>query len=133
MNTLQLLIILLILSSCGSTPTKTNNNTLGYLGSSQNNGNSVSKELAMLKNNPDSQVRDDGGWTIVQNGHTHWSFTPEDHEAHPAFSKREIVEKDGKVVIHMSITCGATKEACDRFVQAFKELNNKIRESFKEL
>ena len=125
------LIIMLILSSCGSTPVKKNNNNLGYLGSSQNSENSVNKELAMLKNDPKSLIRNDGGWIIVQNGHTHWSFAPENHEAYPAFAKREIIERGGKAVIHMSITCGAAKEACDRFVQAFKELNDKIRESFK--
>ncbi len=130
MKSLLILTLMLILSNCGSSPVKNNNDNLGYIGRSQNKGNSVSQELVMLKNNPNSQIRYDGGWAIIQNGHTHWSFTPEGHAAHPAFAKREIIEKDGKAVIHMSITCGATKEACDRFVQSFKELNDKIRKSF---
>ena len=131
MKKTQILIILILLSSCGSTPVKKMEAKSSYKGSTQEKVSPVMRELENLKNNPDSKIRVEEGWIIIQKEHTHWSFAPESHEAYPAFAKREFVEKNGGVHIKMGITCGATKEICDRFVKEFKDLNDKFRESFK--
>jgi hypothetical protein len=43
--------------------------------------------------------------------------------------KREIVEKDGSIHINMTAKCGATKDICDKLVQQFIALNDKVKQS----
>lgn len=65
-----------------------------------------------------------------ENGnHVLWSFTPEGHAAHPAAVKRTVLEKDGAVFIDMKVLCFGTQAACDKLVEEFKQLNERIKES----
>lgn len=78
-------------------------------------------------------IRIEGGWTIATDRpeNTIWSFTPENHSAHPAVVKREIVNIDGALRIQMSVLCQAEKVPCDKLVDEFKALNNRLAEQFK--
>ena len=116
------------LGAC-TTPTEKDDG-LGYQGYNKE-GEAVGETLTRLKSDPSVQVRTDRGWTIVtsESGRIIWSFTPVDHPAHPSFVKREVIEKDGAIYIDTSARCGAEKSVCDKLVQDFIDLNNKIRES----
>ena len=103
---------------------------LGYQGFNAE-GDSVEKTLAKLKDDPEVNIRVSEGWTIAtkESGRVIWSFTPINHPANPSFVKREIVERDGSIFIDTSASCSSTKEICDKLVQDFVDLNNKILEN----
>ena len=61
-----------------------------------------------------------------------WTFTPEWHSAHPTAVKREVIEKDGKVFIEMSVLCQSSKPECDQLVEQFEQLNDNIRKSMQK-
>jgi len=61
-----------------------------------------------------------------------WTFTAGTHPAQPAAVCRKILEKDGSFYVHMEVHCGATKPACDRLVEEFKNLNEQMREALKK-
>ncbi|HHL31734.1 MAG TPA: molecular chaperone DnaJ [Oceanospirillales bacterium] len=124
-------MIVVIFFSGTSTAAKGRSSQPEYQGSTSEKTNPVLNELEALKNNPNSEIRNEQGWMIIKNGHTHWSFAPETHEAYPAFAKREFVQRGGQVLMRMSVTCGASKSICDKFVEDFKQLNDEIRSQFK--
>jgi len=67
-----------------------------------------------------------------QDGLTLWSFTPEGHPAYPAVVKRQMVEKDGAWYVNMNALCEATKAACDKLIEDFKVLNERMRQSIEQ-
>lgn len=95
---------------------------------------SVDAARQALTSKPGVRTADRQGWYIVQDPAdlSVWSFTPQSHEAHPAAVKRTIVQKDGTVFVRMNVLCGASKEACDRLVAQFNELNAGMREKVQE-
>ena len=103
---------------------------LGYQGFNTE-GDSVESTLAKLKNDPEVNIRVSEGWAIAtkEGGRIIWSFTPINHPANPSFVKREIVERDGSIYIDTSASCSSTKEICDKLVQDFVDLNNRIVEN----
>jgi hypothetical protein len=92
--------------------------------------------LAALKKNPDAQFSVKDGWTIVstkENGNlVMWSFTPEGHPAHPAAVKRTMTQKDGAWYLDMKVLCGGTKAHCDKLVEDFKQLNERMTQYIRE-
>lgn len=76
---------------------------------------SVAAALEGLRTKPGANVAVQGGWTIVEEGTTLWSFTPASHPAHPAVIKRTIVQRDGTFFVDMSALC----EAPNRLVTAW--------------
>lgn len=90
----------------------------------------VAAALEALRSQSGSTVSLQGGWTIISvtAEQTLWSFTPANHPAHPAAVKRKIVERDGAVGVHMTALCQAEKAACDRLIEEFQQLNDRIRE-----
>lgn len=92
----------------------------------------VDAALQALKSNSGNNVSTTpDGWTIVSEsgGRTLWSFTPPKHPAHPAVIKRAMVEQSGSIFIEMSALCQASKSACDKLMEEFKELNERVRQS----
>ena len=92
---------------------------------------SVADALTALRAKPGVEIRNQGGWTIVDDlkNYVIWSFAPEGHAAYPAVVKRAIVQKDGRIAVNMGVKCESTKEACDALVREFIELNEKMRAS----
>jgi hypothetical protein len=122
-------VFIVLLVGCAST------DKLGYQGnkmSSSKSPNSL-QVLESLKSNPAAVFRIQNGWTIVnvdnEQEKSIYSFTPESHPAYPSIVKREIVEKDGSIHINMTAKCGATKDICDKLVQQFIALNDKVKQS----
>lgn len=95
---------------------------------------SVAAALGGLRARKDVSVSVQGGWTVIteQDGLTLWSFTPENHPAHPAVVKRQMVQKDGAWYVNMNALCEATKSACDKLIEDFKVLNERMRQSIEQ-
>lgn len=93
MKYLLALLISFLMPGVGDAAEAEKNDSIGY--------SSVSEALQALQARPDAKISVHQGWTIVDvnNGKdmTLWSFAPEDHPAHPAAIKRDILEKDGSV------------------------------------
>jgi hypothetical protein len=92
----------------------------------------VSAALQDLKTKPNAQIRAEDGWTVVEERNDTemilWSFTPEDHPAHPAAIKRRVYESDGAVYIDMKALCEAEKAPCDALVEQFQAITERIRQ-----
>ncbi|MDJ0968921.1 MAG: hypothetical protein QNJ06_03390 [Kiloniellales bacterium] len=94
----------------------------------------MAEAFEALRADPNAQISTHQGWTIVsqetEGQSVLWSFTPASHPAHPATVKRTVFEKDGAIYIDMTALCQADKASCDELVEQFRELNEKIRQSF---
>jgi hypothetical protein len=102
-------------------------NTIGYA--------NVAAAREALSARSDVEIRTaDGGWTIivVPKENTVWTFTPENHPAHPAAIKRAPFEKDGAVYLGTNVLCQAKKPVCDALVRDFIELNKRTEAKMKE-
>ena len=96
---------------------------------------SVQEALDSLKAKPGVQIQitKPDAWTIINEPENiQWSFTPSSHYAYPAVVRREIkVGASGDVYIEMTGLCQAAKAPCDRLMDEFRDLNEKIRQSIK--
>jgi|GEM_PF-860482 len=124
---LRYVVILLLITTpfCGSVASDAENSTIGY--------KSVAAALEALNQDSDSRVSLQEGWTIIQSRENDttalWSFTPSSHPAHPAAVKRLTVEENGAVYIRMTALCEASKIECDKLIEQFKALNDRVREN----
>jgi hypothetical protein len=116
-----LIIAFALVPTCSYANSK-EQSTIGYA--------TVKEALDSLKEKAGTDVSTQGGWTIIsdkENGNmVLWSFTPENHDAHPAAIKRTVFEQDGSVNIRMTALCQAKKDPCDKLIEEFKELNAQI-------
>lgn len=115
-----LLVAVFVLDSACA---QTSEGSIGY--------STVAAALAALKARSDLNVSEQGGWTIVNDAanKTVWSFTPPGHPAHPTAVKRAVVEKGEAIHIDMSALCQAEKSACDRLMDEFRALNQRMAQS----
>ena len=74
------------------------------------------------------------GWTIFnQKGdgkYILWSFTPDDHPAHPSAIRREIVKKGDQILIKMDALCYSNQLDCDLLIDQFKNINERISQDW---
>ena len=74
------------------------------------------------------------GWTIFnQKGegkYILWSFTPDDHPAHPSAIRREIVKKGEEILIKMDALCNSNQLDCDLLIDQFKQINERISQDW---
>jgi hypothetical protein len=89
---------------------------------------SVGAALEALRAKAGAKLSIQGGWTVIEDGLTIWSFTPTGHPAHPAVVKRTIVTRGDSIFIDLSGLCHAQKQACDKLMAEYQELNKKARE-----
>ncbi|MEP7155559.1 MAG: DUF4019 domain-containing protein [Betaproteobacteria bacterium] len=92
---------------------------------------SVAAAFEALKAKPGVKPIDQGGWTIIaeDDGSTIWSFTPPGHAAYPAVVKRRLVKKGNDLTVDMAALCQAEKSACDKLVEEFKQLNERMKQT----
>ena len=93
---------------------------------------SVAAALADLHSKPEVIFREEGGWIIAEDrSHfTLWSFATEGDPAYPSAVKRTAVqEAGGNVTMNMNILCESDRDACDKLVANFNELNERARDS----
>jgi hypothetical protein len=90
---------------------------------------SVQAALEALRARSDVKVTEQDEWIIINDpvSTTLWSFTPMNHPAHPAVIKRSVVENNGGTYLDMKGLCQAEKAACDKLMEEFKEMNEKMR------
>ena len=128
MNRVAALLLTLCIAACAHAGTETvrsdasRQSSIGYP--------TVAAALTDLKAQPGNVVSTQQGWTIITNptNLTLWSFTPENHPAHPAAVKRTTVERGGAWYIEMDALCQAQKAPCDKLIEQFKALNEQMRE-----
>lgn len=85
------------------------------------------KELESALRADDSvRFRTEKGWLIAESGYRLWSFTPDDHPAHPAVVEREVYEEDGAVQMRSRQLCEADSNNCEQLLSEFKGLNSKV-------
>ena len=86
--------------------------------------------MQALRTRPDIAVSVPDGWTIAEGGanQTLWSFAPEGNSAYPAAVKPQIKKTKDGIYIDMQIRCEATKEACDKLVIDFRNLNERMKQ-----
>ena len=122
MMNIKLVLLLSILFASSASPDE-EKIPLGYA--------SVEDAFQSLTNDPNVEVQEEDGWVIVSQtvdgNYVLWSFTPQNHPAHPAAVKRIIFEKEGAVYIDMNALCQAPKAACDALLEEFRHLNDQIR------
>ena len=96
---------------------------------------SVSAALDALLDNREATVTVKANWTSVEEAvdgrPVHWSFTPENHPAHPSAVRRTPIEKDGEIWVKMSWRCEAKPPACDALLLEFRKLNPATIQEFK--
>ena len=130
--------MILLVSGCAATGESGSNKELGYQGykSSESKTPEAIQILEELKKRSEANFRNSQGWIIVNIDTAEekaiWSFTPESHPAYPSIVKREVIQKDGSIYIDTTGSCGAEKEICDKLVQDFIDLNNKVTEEVKK-
>lgn len=75
----------------------------------------------------------ENGWTIAsdRDSYTLWSFAPPGDPAYPSVVKRILVQGHSGLDIKMSVLCEAPRAACNQLVEAFKVLNERMRDSLK--
>lgn len=122
-------LFFMVLISLTAVSTFAEDTELGYLGESEHAAKSVMEAFGTLQHNEDAVFRQEiNGTTVsVPSENTYWFFTDAVHPAHPAYVKREIVEKDGSVYMTMDVKCGSSKVICDEFVYGFLEQANQLR------
>jgi hypothetical protein len=91
----------------------------------------VSAALESLRSMPgiDITTTKPDGWTIASDSknNVQWSFTPSQHYAYPAVVKRAVKQRpDGNIYIEMTALCEADKASCDKLIEEFKALNERI-------
>jgi hypothetical protein len=93
----------------------------------------VAAALEALRKDPNAHFETRGGWTVVtttEDGNSvFWSFSPEGDPSYPAAVKRTLIPKDGAWYMDMAVLCGGPKAACDKLVEDFKRLNERMKES----
>jgi len=57
---------------------------------------------------------------------TIWTFTVAGHPAHPSVVCRRPVQDDGKLRLQMDVRCNAAEVECEKLVNAFQELNQRM-------
>ena len=89
--------------------------------------------LSALRLRRDIVETENGEWWILNDSaeNSLWSITKPGHFAHPTAVLRRTFEHNGQVFIGMDVKCGSSKANCDRVVQQYIELNNKIKNDAK--
>ncbi len=95
---------------------------------------SIEEAFNELKADPGAGMQEHEGWTIFnQKGdgkYVLWSFTPLDHPAHPSVIRREVVKKDGEILIKMDALCNSNQLDCDLLIEQFKNINERIKQKW---
>lgn len=102
-----------------------------FIGASAIGYAAVQEAFEALVADPSAAQSEYEGWTSfkgkVDGKYIIWSFTPEDHPVHPTAVRREIVNKDGEVLISMAVMCHSSRLDCDQLIEQFQQINEDLR------
>jgi hypothetical protein len=91
----------------------------------------VQEAFEALVADPSAVQSEYEGWASfnqkVDGKYVIWSFTPEDHPVHPTAVRREIVNKDGEVLISMAVMCHSSRLDCDQLIEQFQQINENLK------
>jgi hypothetical protein len=67
------------------------------------------------------------GWTFFDDAarKAQWTFAPDTHAAHPAAIRRAAVEREGHLVIEISLLCEGARDACGHVLKDFEEMKGR--------
>jgi hypothetical protein len=91
----------------------------------------VEAALKDLHSHTDVEFREEHGWTTAsdKSHNTVWSFPPVGNPAYPSAVKRMAVQDGKGVNMKMDVLCQASQNACDKLVEDFNALNERVRQS----
>jgi hypothetical protein len=91
----------------------------------------VEAALKDLHSHADVEFREEHGWTTANDTshNTVWSFPPVGNPAYPSAVKRMAVQDSKGVSMKMDVLCQASQNACDKLVEDFNALNERVRQS----
>jgi hypothetical protein len=90
----------------------------------------VAAALAALKAKPGVKFDQEDGWTMAKDTDgANWSFTPNNHYAHPSVGRRSIEQDSGRFFVRTQILCQASKAACDRLHADYALLDKRMNEA----
>jgi hypothetical protein len=93
---------------------------------------SVAEALQALRAKQGVVFASDGGWTLAKDTDgANWSFTPQNHYAHPSVGRRMLQEHNGQFYVRTQILCQAQKAACDRLVEDYNLLDRRMNEAIR--
>ncbi len=92
---------------------------------------SVSEVRQYLEAKDNVQMTHQDGWTIAHDaeGESVWTFTQDDHPAHPAVFVRYVDRTAGERRLKGWGLCEADDRACEQLNEHFEELLDQVRES----
>jgi hypothetical protein len=91
----------------------------------------VEAALTDLHSHADVEFREEHGWTTAsdKSHNTVWSFPPVGNPAYPSAVKRMVVQDGKGVSMKMDVLCQASQNACDKLVEDFNALNERVKQS----
>ncbi|HWS61584.1 MAG TPA: hypothetical protein VN325_02425 [Steroidobacteraceae bacterium] len=106
--------------------TEVHSSTIGYP--------TVEAALKDLHSHADVEFREEHGWTTANDTshNTVWSFPPVGNPAYPSAVKRMAVQDGKGVSMKMDVLCQASQSACDKLVEDFNALNERVRQSMQQ-
>ena len=93
---------------------------------------SVTETQAALRAKAGVTFSKNGDWTIANDTDgAIWSFTPENHYAHPSVGRRRLFKNEGQYYVQTEILCHADKSACDRLRADYQLLDRRMTEAIR--
>lgn len=94
---------------------------------------SVAAARKALQSEPGMTSTTYEGWTVFEDASrkTQWAFAPDTSDAHPAAIRRAAVERNGRLVIEISLICEGAKDACGHVLKDFEEMKGRRLESLR--
>lgn len=96
---------------------------------------SVAEALAALRADPAATESQQDGWTLFarKKGLELWSFTPDDHPAHPSAAKRTAYQDDsGGWRVETRLLCQSTKASCDALMEQYQHLDARMKDRIRK-
>lgn len=122
MNKVSAVFVALLISaeSLAADLTEESMRTIGY--------SSVQAALESLIKKPSVAVREQNGWTYIDDAsdQAKWTFVPSGHPAYPTAAKQSVRIKDGNVWIDLKIECEADRDPCDKFAKDFRQYTEQL-------
>ena len=86
--------------------------------------------LATVRSLPQARSSNRGGWTIIEvpttDGVSMWSFTPNNHPAHPSAVRRHVTFTPEGPLMDTKVLCEAGTEQCRVFTAQLHQVQQKL-------
>ncbi len=89
-------------------------------------------KMAELESDPRAKIAIVSGWKVItiDGGLELWSFTPENHPAHPSFARRTMVHNiSGEWHATTKLSCGAVESECEKLLDQYELLDERMKDA----